>query len=69
MAQLKTVNKAIAKLGLELVKGEGYFYFDGEDDRLFALKTTSVYVPRVSDLTLAQWIEEAEDVARQIEAY
>lgn len=57
MLRLSTVNKELKRLGYkyELVKGEGYFYFVGEDNDL-----TSVYVYTLNDLTLDRWVEELE---------
>jgi hypothetical protein len=56
------VNSALKarKIDMELVKGKDYFYFVGDDVDLSA-DGTSVYVPRVSDLSLEQWIDEAID--------
>ena len=58
MITLRTVNKAIAHLGdIELVKGNGYFYFVGEDVNVWA---EGVYVYRLNELSLERWIEEAK---------
>ena len=58
MISIKTVNNAIKKLGgkAELVKGVGYFYF-WSDDVTF-VGGSSVFVYRINDLSLADWIEE-----------
>lgn len=59
--QLRTVNKALnAKYpGLELVKGEGYFYFAGAGTEVCC--ETGVYgVYRLNDFSLDRWIEEAD---------
>lgn len=56
--KLATINKAIAALGGKeiLVKGSDYFYFtEGE---AFKWERSSVYVVKLSQLTLEQWIEE-----------
>lgn len=55
------VNKAIQKAGMqeiELVKGKGYFYFIGDN---VDLSKPSVYVYKVNDLTMDQWIQEAKE--------
>lgn len=54
---LKTVNRHLKSLGVreELVKGEGYFYFSGGTAHKWY--TTIVYVWRINDLTLEQWVE------------
>ena len=56
---IKQVNKALKEKGIdaELFKGPGYFYFDGPSINL--AKSSSVMVPRLNDLPLEQWVEEA----------
>jgi hypothetical protein len=58
MVTCKQVNKAIKALGgeEELVRGDGYMYFVGGDTENW--EQSSVYVPRVGDLTVERWIEE-----------
>ena len=55
------INAAIAKHGIEIVKGNGYFWFDD----LFARETykdvPSVYTCHLRDLTLEQWVQHVED--------
>lgn len=66
MIQLRTINATLARLGIkaELVKGEGYFYFIGDD---VDCDCDSVYVFRVNELTLDRWVEEANDrLAREV---
>lgn len=65
MLTLKQVNKAIEEAGfkdIELVKsGEGYFYFWPTCEKrhwLDQLNTKSVYVMRLNQLTLEQWLDE-----------
>ena len=64
---LATVNKAVAAAvpGAELVKGEGYFYFIGAGFE--RAKSASVYVPRLNDLSLERWVEEAKSIHAEIE--
>lgn len=58
MITLRTVNKAIAHLGdIELVKGNGYFYFAGDSVNVWA---EGVYVYRLNELSLERWVEEAK---------
>ena len=58
--QLRTVNKAIASNGwnMELVKGNGYFYFIGDDA---STSLSGVYVNFLNDLTLADWLNAAQE--------
>lgn len=67
MIRLSAINRALKELGIkmELVKGEGYFYFVGEDcdDR----ESTSVMVYRLNQLTKEQWIEEARSLMKGID--
>ena len=60
-ATFKKVNAALKDAGLdvELVKGEGYFYFAGEGTDGWA--STGVYVYRLTDLTVEEWMEEARE--------
>jgi hypothetical protein len=59
---LKTLNKHLMSLGFteELVKGKGYFYFDGPDVGHF--ERTGVYVYRLNQLNLDQWVAELEEL-------
>lgn len=61
MITIKAVNKAIAASGIkaELVRANGYFYFDG-DDVAFAY-SASVMVSRLNDLSLEQWLIELRE--------
>lgn len=56
----KTVNKAIAHLGLQVQdNGDGYFYFT--DTATEDVVGDSVFVCRLNFNTLAEWVMEAED--------
>ena len=55
---MNKINKELSKLGkIELVKGNGYFYFIGDD---VDIDISGVYVNSLNQLTLKQWIEEAK---------
>ena len=59
---LSAVNKALAQEGIkaELVRGEGYFYFVGDDVDLS--EEQGVYgVYRLSELSVERWLQEAKD--------
>lgn len=43
-------------------RGDGYFYFSGVEAR-------SIYVYRLSQLTLEQWIEAIEGAMDQVEVF
>ena len=67
MFTLKKVNAELVRLGIraELVKGDGYFYFVGQDVEL--AQEQGVYgVFRLNDLTLDQWVEEARQRMQDI---
>jgi hypothetical protein len=57
----KTVIKMLESLGVEagweLVQGNGYLYFVSPADQEM-LADSSVWTPRVSDLTLADWKDD-----------
>lgn len=59
MTTIKKVNEEIVKIGIqaELIKGDGYFYFIGDDVELAF--TTSVMVNSLNQLSLEEWVEEA----------
>jgi hypothetical protein len=61
--QLKTVNKELKAQGLDcqLFKGEGYYYFSGPDVEFAS--GTAVYVNRLNEMALFQWINQARDFA------
>lgn len=58
--RISTLNKIANQFELELVKGEGYFYWWGttEEMQLLCARmfTTSVYVPKLSDMPLEKWV-------------
>ena len=59
MLTMKRVNQALtAKYGegIELVRGEGYFYFMGN----LVPSMPSVFVYRLNHLSLDRWLYEAE---------
>jgi hypothetical protein len=71
MDNLKTFNKKIAKLGLELVKAKDYFYWIGvnndiHDKIINCSQETGVYVFRFSHLSNEQWINEVETILEKI---
>lgn len=55
----------VRKLPLELVKGVGYMYFVYDTGKVWTTK--SIMVPRVSSLTLAEWIKEGEEFVKEVE--
>lgn len=66
--QLRTLNKIFAEkyVHLELVHGEGYYYFvyDNGGD-LYETKSEMVY--RLNHLTKEQWLERAETFMEEVE--
>lgn len=54
---LNKVNEAIAYYGVELVKGNGYFYFADTGSRYIADWIPSVYSPRLTTMSLEKWVE------------
>lgn len=62
------VNKAIAKAGitgLELIRGEGYFYFIGPNIS-HAMTTSSVYCCYLNQQTVEAWVGDAQRCADEI---
>ena len=67
MLTLKKVNAELTRADIraELVKGDGYFYFSGQDVEL--AQEQGVYgVFRLNDLSLEQWVEEARQRMQDI---
>jgi hypothetical protein len=63
MPTSRQINSALKKQGynVEIVKGKDYCYFSGRDATM--LRQTTVYVPRLKDLTIEQWVGEFEYLA------
>lgn len=65
MVSLKQINAALAAKGAaeRLFKGNGYFYFsEGSADSWYS---ASVFVNRLSQLTLKQWLAEYESLKEE----
>ena len=55
----KDVNAAIRKYGYEIRKGRGYWYFmPYKGSKAELLDNSSVYVYRITDYTVDQWVQE-----------
>jgi len=67
---INKINAAIAKHEIELVKGEGYFYFIGTTDAGMNLSNhiQSVFTSTLKDISLEEWIEYAELEVEQASA-
>jgi hypothetical protein len=69
MFQTKSINQVFKEdnLPVELVKGDGYFYFiyDLPEQKVF--ETESVYVPKLSHLTKDEWIRQGREFALETE--
>lgn len=65
---VRQVNAALKEAGAncELVKGTGYYWFDGDDVQL--APSTSVMVNALSQLSVEQWIEEWRDIKAKSDA-
>ena len=59
---IAAVNETLKAAGHDevLVKGRGYFYF--ADGNASAWPATSVYVYRITDFTVEQWLSEHADL-------
>ena len=63
---IKAVNKRVAYLGYELVKAKkGYFYFTPLDENHKGFNSEGVYVFRLNDLSLDEWIGELLNKIRE----
>ena len=61
--RIATVNKLAKPLGVQLVKGKGYFYFLDLDGNV--IEDSSVLVYSLNHLTLERWLEEAKSVSEK----
>lgn len=59
-ATIKKINAAIAKHGVEIVKGNGYFYFADTGAEFVADSVSSVYSCHLRCMTLEKWVEYVE---------
>ncbi len=64
---LRQVNQAIASLGYELVRGRDYFYFWPLNNSVVLLKNSNINVPRLSNLTIEQWVESLKQKIADME--
>lgn len=57
---VKAVNKALSDAGIpaEVFKGEGYWYFFGDEPPMWP--QSAVYVYKLSDLSIEGWVQEAQ---------
>lgn len=62
-ATLRTVNSALRRAGHEerLVRGEGYYYF--ADGAAHTWPQSGVYVYRVGELSVDQWLAQRDALA------
>lgn len=69
MLQLRAVNKHVAAISphLELVKGDGYFYFVYDDGVASHYGDRSVWVFALNHLSLEQWLQEAYTSLEQLQ--
>lgn len=67
---LKAVNKAIAEVSkLELHNGNGYFYFTGHGVENLPQHQANIYVYRLNDLALEQYVAAAKGAQLAIDAH
>lgn len=72
--RLQDLNKKAAHYGLELVKGDGYFYWWGLNDEANYLldevnrdNDTSVYVNAFTHMDKNQWMQELKEITTLIQ--
>lgn len=59
-ATITKINAAIEKHGVEIVKGNGYFYFADIGEAFVADKIASVWSCHLRCMTLEQWVSHVE---------
>ena len=60
-ATINKINKAIAKHGCAITKGNGYFYFYDTGDAFVADKISSVYSTTLRCMSLEDWVSYVQD--------
>jgi len=69
MFQIRSINRVLKEdnLPVELIKGDGYFYFiyDLPEQKVF--ETESVYVSKLNHLTKDEWIRQGRVFALETE--
>ncbi|QXN71407.1 hypothetical protein RCHARTNEY_38 [Rhodobacter phage RcHartney] len=63
-ATLTKINAEIAKHGVEVVKGNGYFYFADTGEAYLADHIPSVYSAQLRALSLEEWVAHVEDAVK-----
>ncbi len=63
-ATLNKINEAIAKHGVEVVKGNGYFYFANTGEEYLAQHVPSVYSAQPRCMSLEEWIAYVDDAVK-----
>jgi len=60
---IKMINQALCRAGLptEIVKGNGYFWFDVVESAPYWVDFSSIYVNRVNDLTVDMVVSHVRD--------
>jgi hypothetical protein len=64
MLTLKSANKILKYMDVELHKGNGYHYFTSNK---YNFKDSMVMVSNLNSLTLHQWVREAEEKIKECE--
>ena len=71
---INNINKEIKRqlgLDIKLWKGDGYFYFYSEDDKLgnmiAGFETASVYVFHLTSYTVDQWVDQLREMIKKWE--
>lgn len=69
MTQIRSINKIFREdnLPVELVKGEGYFYFQYDLPEQNIFETESVYVDKLNHLAKDEWIRQGRQFAIETE--
>lgn len=69
MTQIRSINRIFKEdnLPVELVKGEGYFYFQYDLPEQKVFETESVYVCKLNQLTKDEWVRQGRQFATETE--
>lgn len=64
-ATVTKINAEIAKHGIEVVRGNGYFYFADTGEAYLADSIPSVYSAQLRCMTLEKWVDYVECAVKE----
>lgn len=67
-----TIKKILAEVGCARLSlhyvGQGYFYFEYDEPEANVYDTLSIFVPRLSAMSLDSWVSDAQGFVQKMDA-